>query len=338
MTFPSIAHIKSSLSPRQFQLIVLPTEQCNFRCDYCYEDFSIGRMSPQTVAAVKAFVSQRARELDALKIEWFGGEPLAAKDIVFEISRHAQQVCRENNVTFNGSTTTNGYFLSTSVAAEMACLGQTRYQITLDGDKDCHDRTRKLASGGPTFERIWANLIGLRDSSLPIMVQLRLHLTDGNFDSMQQLATRLRDEFLKDSRFSTLIRSVENLGGTNAVRIKPLSRDESARRAKEINEILYSDDGTIPPAPKAPLSICYASRPNSIVIRANGKVQKCTVALDSEDNTVGHLDARGAINLDPRRMQLWMRGYASGDESELKCPAHHFPNSKRATIEIRQIP
>jgi uncharacterized protein len=338
MSLPSIAQLKSSLSPRQFQLIVLPTEQCNFRCDYCYEDFSIGRMAPQTVAAVKAFVSRRARGLDALKIEWFGGEPLAAKDIVFDISQHAQQVCHENNVVFSGSTTTNGYFLSTPLAAEMARLGQTRYQITLDGDKDCHDKTRKLAAGGATFERIWANLAALRDSSLPVSVQLRLHLTNENFGSMKQLAAKLRDELLGDSRFSTLIRAVENLGGPNAASIKPLSHDESSRRTREINDILYPGNGTISPPPKAPLDICYASRPNSIVIRANGKIQKCTVALGSEDNTVGHLDATGAINLDPRQMQLWMRGYANESESELRCPAHHFPYSKRATIEIKQIP
>lgn len=26
------------------QLIILPTEKCNFRCTYCYEDFLISKM------------------------------------------------------------------------------------------------------------------------------------------------------------------------------------------------------------------------------------------------------------------------------------------------------
>jgi len=43
----------NSLRTDRLQLILLPTEQCNFRCTYCYEDFAIGRMSDAVVAGVK---------------------------------------------------------------------------------------------------------------------------------------------------------------------------------------------------------------------------------------------------------------------------------------------
>jgi len=33
--------LERSLSPRHQELILLPTEKCNFRCTYCYEDFVI---------------------------------------------------------------------------------------------------------------------------------------------------------------------------------------------------------------------------------------------------------------------------------------------------------
>jgi molybdenum cofactor biosynthesis enzyme MoaA len=39
------SQIASTLSNRIQQLILLPTERCNFRCTYCYEDFVLGRMS-----------------------------------------------------------------------------------------------------------------------------------------------------------------------------------------------------------------------------------------------------------------------------------------------------
>ncbi|PJJ00771.1 hypothetical protein BX264_1060 [Streptomyces sp. 2333.5] len=39
----------AALTDRTLHLIILPTEQCNFRCTYCYEDFSVGRMGPETV-------------------------------------------------------------------------------------------------------------------------------------------------------------------------------------------------------------------------------------------------------------------------------------------------
>ena len=44
-------------------LILLPTERCNFRCAYCYEDFAIGRMRPETVLAIKRLIDRRLEDL-----------------------------------------------------------------------------------------------------------------------------------------------------------------------------------------------------------------------------------------------------------------------------------
>jgi hypothetical protein len=35
------------------ELILLPTEKCNFRCTYCYEDFELGRMKESTILALR---------------------------------------------------------------------------------------------------------------------------------------------------------------------------------------------------------------------------------------------------------------------------------------------
>ena len=78
--------IVDALSPRRLHLILFPTEQCNFRCVYCYEDFVLGRMSESTISGILSLLSHRAADLDGLQISWFGGEPLAAYDIVTRIS------------------------------------------------------------------------------------------------------------------------------------------------------------------------------------------------------------------------------------------------------------
>ncbi|TOB11935.1 radical SAM protein, partial [Vibrio parahaemolyticus] len=73
--------IAESLSPRGLQLIIFPTEKCNFRCTYCYEKFEVGRMSNELIQGIKKFLEVRIPELDRLVISWFGGEPLLAKEV-----------------------------------------------------------------------------------------------------------------------------------------------------------------------------------------------------------------------------------------------------------------
>ena len=58
------------------QLILLASEDCNFRCVYCYEKFEKGTMLPEVRQGVRALVEQRAPRLALLSVNWFGGEPL----------------------------------------------------------------------------------------------------------------------------------------------------------------------------------------------------------------------------------------------------------------------
>lgn len=230
-----------SLDPDMFQLIVMPTEQCNFRCTYCYEDFSVGRMQPETVASLKEFMARRINGLHALNIEWFGGEPLAARDIVLDLSEYAYRLCQENNVLLTGAATTNGYLLTKDLAENLARFDFVSYQITLDGDQEQHNRTRVLASGAPTFARIWDNLIALRESTIPVRVMLRLHLTPENYESMRRLVLRLREELLVDSRFSINIQQIENLGGPNASAIRTITKAQAEQRTHELLALAYPD-------------------------------------------------------------------------------------------------
>ena len=65
--------LRRSLASDALHLMLLPTEACNFRCRYCYEDHAPERMSPELVGAVKAFLSRRATDLRWLYVSWFGG-------------------------------------------------------------------------------------------------------------------------------------------------------------------------------------------------------------------------------------------------------------------------
>ena len=66
--------------------------------------------------------------------------------------------------------------------------------------------------------------------------------------------------------------------------------------------------------------ICYAAKPNCFLIRADGTVGKCTVALNSEANNVGKLRGDGTIDMDKIKFLSWSQGFDNLDREILGCP------------------
>lgn len=278
-------------------------------------------MSEKTQIGIKNLITSRLPKLENLHLQWFGGEPLAAKDLVLELSKFAKEACDKSEVNFSGSLTTNGYLLSLDLAKKLSELHQNSYQISLDGFKDGHNQTRKLASGSGTFDRIWSNLLSLKNSDLDFKVILRVHLTKDNISSVKILAQEINRTFMDDLRFTIFLKTIENLGGSNVSKDMLLAKDDKHAVVAEIKSLL--SDKT-PSKTESGIYVCYASRPNSLAIRANGTVQKCTVMLSDDRNSVGKIHENGMLTLDSERMKLWMRGY-SDNKNSLSCPAVGLP-------------
>lgn len=310
----------AQLSPKIFELILFPTEQCNFRCTYCYEDFEIGRMTSEVIEGVKELINKNSKVIKILSLSWFGGEPLLALNTVLEITKYANSLRHVNGMSVNGSMTTNGYLLTQDIAKKLIDQGVRKFQISLDGLEEGHNKTRKLVNGNGSFNVIWKNLTELKNSDFDFEIIIRLHITPQNIDSVYELAEVLKSDFLSDKRFSIFVKPVKNLGGPNATSIEALNREDAFIQTKRILELVGPNSEA-----SEDIYVCYAAKPNSYVIRADGRVQKCTVALDSQHNTLGNLTIDGKLNLDHSKLKGWMRGFEFGNRGELHCPATNFP-------------
>jgi uncharacterized protein len=315
-----LGEIAGSFSDRRLQLFVLPTEKCNFRCTYCYEKFDIGRMKPATVEAVKAFISQRIPTLDVLSVEWFGGEPLLAKPVILDISEHIQLSLESApSVVYAGSMTTNGYLLDLATATALVGLQVRSFQISLDGPPDVHDESRVRADGSGTFSEIWDNLLALRDSDLSFQVMLRLHFTPKTAARLHALIDLINEAFGEDSRFNVAFKAVTRMGGENDHQLELFSPPAERETIASFRKRLRRQSQEIWHHRKQP-QICYAAKPNSFVIRADGRLAKCTVALYDDRNTVGRIDEGGRIMIDNDKLRPWMKGFESLSLKELGCP------------------
>lgn len=75
--------ISQAVTNRGLKLIVNSSEQCNLRCVYCYESFAHGHMQLDLAKGLVHLIERRiANGLEWLELEFFGGEPLGAWNLV----------------------------------------------------------------------------------------------------------------------------------------------------------------------------------------------------------------------------------------------------------------
>lgn len=330
----------SCLSNEHLHLVILPTEACNFRCVYCYEDFRLGAMEPWVVRGIKELLSRRAPELSRLVIGWFGGEPLLARGVIEDVMTHVRALAAANpRMRVVSDTTTNGYLLTRDMAERLIELGVSQYQVSFDGPREWHDRKRVRAGGGPTFDRIWGNLLDLRALERDFSVTLRVHVDRENAALVRQFIDQCAEAFAADRRYEIFIRGLGRLGGANDASLSVLEKAEGEpvyeelkayARTRGLRTLEFSSED----------QVCYAARANSFVVRADGRLNKCTVSLEHTNNQVGRIREDGTVEVDAPQVLAWMRGLQSGDAGELKCPMKGLadPARRQATNPVQASP
>jgi uncharacterized protein len=309
-------------SNEMLELHILPTEKCNFRCLYCYESFEQGRMTNEVVESVKNLLKNRAPDLKVLNISWFGGEPLTALSIVEDISAYAQALASQYGFDFRGVMTTNAWHLTPAVFKKLVYLGVRNYQITLDGPALIHNQVRLQASGAGSFDVIWQHLQAAKATSLDFEIMIRLHIRPDTLKAIADWLPTLKSELLADPRFTVLVKPVEKLGGANDSLINTFEDDRDRHAA---SQIIYDLIGNTKAVREDIFGrACYAARPNSWVIRANGDLARCTVALESENNRVGRLLKDGHMELDQAKLTPWFKGLQDMSTDILACPAKYL--------------
>ncbi len=304
-------------------LIIFPTESCNFRCVYCYENFKFGRMRPDIIEGIKNYLSKRIHELNYLSISWFGGEPLLALDIIEDISEYILSIINNfNDLIFHSHITTNGYLLTRNVFKKLIDLKISQFHITFDGPQKIHDERRCLTNGKGTFDKIWNNLLKIKQIDNDYNISISLHLDAYNYPYIEDFIENYRTYFINDFRFKLFLRPLLQLCCTNGSNIRVFSHNEGKIIVNTIGELLKQMGVEfITPDDVNVNHICYASDFNSFLIRSNGNINKCTILMEDEKNQIGRIDADGSLNIDKQKFLKWCRGYSSGNQDELFCPA-----------------
>lgn len=148
---------KSGYDNSRLTITMIPTKACNLACEYCFEHNKAGaRMSDEDCDHILKFIEKELTEIlpRNFLIYWYGGEPLLALDVVEKLCGGIKEICeklgvkREKDIMIS-----NGYLMDEEKAARLKELGIETIQISLDGNREEHDKRRVLPNGKGTFDR-----------------------------------------------------------------------------------------------------------------------------------------------------------------------------------------
>lgn len=273
-------------------LVIAPTLACNFACPYCYETAKPGMIIQKVQDSLIEMIEENAKHKNDISITWYGGEPLLAKDIIFDFSKRAIGICEREKVNYSSYMVTNGYLIDDDIVKKMKEAKITGAQITIDGPPSIHNKRRRLKnSSDETFNKILENVKKLINNGIT-NIAIRINVDKTNIDYVEELLDILEENNLKDV--------IVNLGHVSAyteacsgVVSSCMNTEEYAESDSKYQKILfergYKVSGSYPFYPSIKANYCCADHVGAYVIDPEGYMYKCWNDVGNVDRAVGNV-------------------------------------------------
>lgn len=258
--------------------VIYPTTDCNARCFYCFE---LGRnhmhMSDEIARDTVKYILDSGEK--NVKLNWFGGEPLynsRAIDIIVDGLRDA-------GVEFTSTMISNAYLFDDELVKKAVDSWKLeKVQVTLDGTENEYNRIKAYIyrDGKSPFNIVIDNIERLVKAG--IFVNIRLNLSNENFDDLMLLADYLGERFggCKELKVYSF-RLIEYADRPESIRTD-LERSELARKWIELEDKLlklgFSGGKALPSKMKA--NCCMADSNTTVTILPDGHLGKCEHHID----------------------------------------------------------
>lgn len=277
-----------SYGTKNLSLVVCPTLSCNFACPYCYEhNLPNSKMKEEVQQQLVEFINRHVSNLDGLALNWHGGEPLMAMNTITQIYN---KIKNEAKLPIkHSSMVSNGYLLTEENCLALRDIHLDYLQITIDGDKDTHNKTRVLKNGKSSFEQIIKNV----DKAVELMpechIGIRTNIGKNNKDEYPALYKRLSERWKGKNLHVYHAFVMDNSMDTTWERRKNL---ELSTEEKINFEILLAEAGIKDKKslfPQTDNVVCTCMDNNAYVVDPKGLLYKCWADVGRVERSTGSL-------------------------------------------------
>lgn len=274
--------LKSNFQNSHLSLTIAPTEACNLTCPYCFEkDKNAISMSDQIISSVVDFIKSHstARTFD---ITWFGGEPMLRIDIIEKFLLELEKL--EIPKFIGHSIITNGTLIDNKAISLFKQHPLDSVQITIDGNKNQHDKLRFKADGSGTYDLILSNILNFAKENVETHISVRVNVDKKNC-----------------SDYLEIYKSIKNtLSGITNINIYPgiLKGEQICDKSNTFfnNEDLSNFYINLNKGglnyhgyPKKQVGGCTATNLTSAVIGADGTLYSCWEDIGNKKQSLGSI-------------------------------------------------
>lgn len=287
-------------------LILNPTLDCNFKCWYCYENhISQSVMTPAILDSLYQHIALvlKREEIKTFVLSFFGGEPLLAfEQNVLPLIDYTQALCNKKGIQLQIGFTSNGYLLSEERIKQLEKYALSSFQITLDGDREAHNKVRKTRDGNGSYDTIMKHVRLLLEHH--IHVTLRINFTALNIKACASIAEDL-------SSLSEEGKPYLSIDLQHVWQDRKNNTDKEVRALKK-TFVSYGFHA-LTALPDHVTEPCYADKLNECVVNYNGDVFKCTARDFKPEKRYGRLEPNGTITWEGDRHERHMHTAFASD-------------------------
>lgn len=269
-------------------LVLNITNNCNLACSYCYANkgnYDIPGKVMSFDTAKKSidllFESARINKLDLVSICFFGGEPLLEFDLIKSIVGYVKIYHADIKSRF--LITTNGTILNIKISNFMI-RNSFLVTISLDGNKEVHDKSRKYINGNGSYDRVVSRL---SKKIWKLNPTARLTISNNNSDVCSSIIHLVKlgfkritfalDYHLTKSNFQNFVLSLERLFEIYLLEIK----NNKIYDISNISEIITSIALKKPKLTHCNAGLSYLS------ISADGIIYRCPRLTGLSEYSIG---------------------------------------------------